>query len=67
VFNVDATRWLSAPQEIEMSEIKKIHVMPIIEDECMPHGDIEECWCEPELIYKDSESGNEVFLHRELQ
>lgn len=46
--------------------IKQFHIMPIVEDEYMPHTDVEECFCEPELVYVDSGNGNQVWLHREL-
>ena len=26
-----------------------------------------DCWCEPELDYKDPDTGAEVWVHRELQ
>ena len=26
-----------------------------------------DCWCEPELDYVDPETGNEVWVHRDLQ
>jgi len=26
-----------------------------------------ECWCEPELYYKDPETGAEVWVHRSMQ
>ena len=26
----------------------------------------ENCWCEPELVYLDDETGNKLFVHREI-
>lgn len=30
----------------------------------MEHESSSLCWCEPEMVYKDPENGNEVWLHR---
>ena len=30
----------------------------------MEHETSEFCWCEPELIHIDPETGNKVYLHR---
>lgn len=40
-----------------------IHVMPTDAE----HVESKECWCEPTLDYIDPETGNEVWLHKELQ
>lgn len=31
------------------------------------HVDSRYCWCEPELFYTDKETGNEVWVHKEIQ
>jgi hypothetical protein len=31
------------------------------------HIESETCWCEPQLVYKNPENGNEVWLHNLLQ
>lgn len=31
------------------------------------HIDSSNCWCEPELEYEDPETGNQVWVHREIQ
>ena len=31
------------------------------------HIDGKDCWCEPELNYKDEFTGTEVWVHRERQ
>lgn len=43
--------------------VNRYHVMKTDEN----HTDTPVCWCEPELIYKDPDNGNEVWLHREVQ
>ena len=35
-------------------------------DEPPEHIESEECWCEPELEYEDPETGNQVWVHREV-
>ena len=36
-------------------------------DETREHEPTPDCWCEPELVYKDPDTGAEVWLHREIQ
>lgn len=44
---------------------KNIHVMPV--GEGIPiHACSTECWCEPELNYRDGVTGKEVWVHREI-
>jgi len=31
------------------------------------HVDSENCWCEPELNYEDPETGNRLWVHRDVQ
>jgi hypothetical protein len=45
------------------ADIPQNHVMPSGND----HADHPECWCEPQLEYRDPETGNEVWVHRRLQ
>lgn len=49
-----------------MSEEKKIHVKPVGGQDTREHED-EYCWCEPTMIYKDPDNGNEVWEHRRVQ
>lgn len=42
---------------------ERYHVIPSDRE----HIDSPECWCQPELDYKDPYSGNEVWVHREVQ
>jgi hypothetical protein len=30
------------------------------------HLNSSDCWCEPELEYEDAETGNQVWVHREV-
>jgi hypothetical protein len=45
-----------------MSE--RIHVYPLGKPE---HEQSSACWCEPKLDFKDKESGNEVWIHKQIQ
>lgn len=36
-------------------------------DRLREHISSHDCWCEPELDYKDPDTGAEVWVHRELQ
>lgn len=31
------------------------------------HDPSEKCWCEPEKVFVDPETGNDVYVHREIQ
>lgn len=33
----------------------------------LKHEKSPDCWCQPELEYEDPETGNQVWVHRELQ
>jgi hypothetical protein len=40
-----------------------VHVVPLDRE----HFESKDCWCQPELHYKDEETGVEVWTHREIQ
>lgn len=43
---------------------KEIHVVPT-KDTLRPiHDDSPQCWCNPELHYKDGDTEKEVWVHR---
>lgn len=46
-----------------MSEVFRIHVLPCFSGE-PEHEDSIDCWCEPELDYRDELNGGEVWVHR---
>lgn len=41
-----------------------IHVIPLDRPD---HIESKECFCEPELSYKDSDTDKEVWVHRQMQ
>lgn len=41
----------------------RIHVVPMFGPEHLLSND---CWCEPELDYKDDNNGGEVWSHRQV-
>ena len=44
----------------------RAHVMPDFPVEPEHDPDVT-CWCEPELLYRDAQTGGETWLHRRLQ
>lgn len=43
-----------------------IHVIPVFEGEPV-HTETPECWCEPELTYRDEDTEICVWSHRRVQ
>jgi hypothetical protein len=43
-------------------KIEIFHIMPNDDK----HESSIDCWCEPQLTYKDSENGGEVWTHRSI-
>ena len=41
--------------------------LKVAEQQEPEHISSPECWCEPELVYKDPETGAEVWVHRSMQ
>lgn len=41
--------------------------LDLIEQQGLEHISSPDCWCHPELDYKDPETGAEVWVHKELQ
>ena len=37
------------------------------ESKKLNHEPSEKCWCNPEKVFVDPETGNDVFVHREIQ
>lgn len=56
-----AGKQLMYPTPPGPDEIREIHDMPL------EHVASENCWCEPEKNFVDSETGNAVYVHREIQ
>lgn len=44
-------------------KVVRYHVYPLSK----VHQQSEYCWCEPEMIYKDPDTGKEVWVHKEIQ
>lgn len=41
--------------------------LKVAEQQWPEHIDSPDCWCEPELHFKDPETGAEVWVHRDIQ
>ena len=61
---VEAARKRRAQEEAEAKREKEVHTDIAVLRE---HISSPDCWCEPELDYKDPDTGAEVWVHRELQ
>lgn len=58
-----AARWSKFnPQTLEVYQCS--NCQPLADGE---HDDSEFCWCNPSLDYRDPVTGNEVWVHNELQ
>lgn len=46
------------------------HEDEIDDEDCnepLQHQPSKDCWCEPEKVFVDPETGNDVYVHREIQ
>jgi len=46
---------------------KSLEKAKMAEEYIRKHIDSETCWCEPELVYTDPDTGVSVYVHRETQ
>lgn len=47
------------------AEIERLHAL--VKAQKREHTTTADCWCQPEVSYVDPETGNAVYVHREIQ
>lgn len=51
----------------EARPVVRSHALPPTDDGAREHELTPDCWCEPELTYRDPDTGGETWTHRRVQ